>query len=179
MYICTYTPLVIVICCALELVFQFSKLNLTRKYELKEIKVIFIGWDHKHKDWTKNFCINALQSLKHMLKRGTAHLALYGPYNVWTREVWAFGGVNGAIPLVVPRRVPVQDTESGVGGVRESTVTEFTSTPNYRSTQMQLYSLLILLNSDRLKCRVNHAYSDVLKTNNLDSYKCNSVLFIW
>lgn len=57
MYICTYTPLVIVICCALEPVFQFSKLNLTRKYELKEIKVIFIGWDHKHKDWTKNFAL--------------------------------------------------------------------------------------------------------------------------
>lgn len=57
MYICTYTPLVIVICCALELVFQFSKLNLTRKYELKEIKVIFIGWDHKHKDCTKNFAL--------------------------------------------------------------------------------------------------------------------------
>lgn len=134
MYICTYTPLVIVICCALELVFQFSKLNLTRKYELKEIKVIFIGWDHKHKDWTKNFCINALQSLKYMLKRSTAHLALYGTYNVWTREVWAFGGVNGAVPLVVPRRVPVQDAESGVGGVGESTVTKFTRTPNYRST---------------------------------------------
>lgn len=178
MYICTYTPLVIVICCALELVFQFSKLNLTRKYELKEIKVIFIGWDHKHKDWTKNFCINALQSLKHMLKRGTAHLALYGPYNVWTREVWAFGGVNGAVPLVVPRRVPVQDTESGVGGVGESTVTKFTRTPNYRSTNaivLIIYTALLW----QIKCRVNHAYSDVLKTNNLDSYKCNFVLFIW
>lgn len=83
------------------------------------------------------------------LKTNTAHSALYGPYNVWTREVWAFGRVNGAVPLVVPRRVPVEDAESGVGGVGESTVTEFTRTPNYRSRQIQLYSLFTLLNSDR------------------------------